>query len=277
MFDKHYKQNEHKPKGRRRPDLSRKGAIRGNSLPLSCILCSKAHHLDECAEFLKKPLGERRDFIKEKSLCFGCYSSEHIAKLCRSRRSCNICNKKHLTSLHDYNWKPEEVQTKRKNAQHKDSEMGRDDQAINACTTICNVTKAGDVPITMGIVLIWLYQKNNPNNRICVYALLDNASGGTFIKEDSLRRIGVEEIESKLLLTTMHGTQEIDTKAVDGLMASRFQGNEASLALPRTYVRRQIPADREEIPRSERVQGWPHLQQISKYIPAHMDTIEEDF
>ena len=94
------------------------------------------------------------------------------------------------------------------------------------------MTEAGDVSITMGIVPIWLYHKDNPNNRICVYALLDNASGGTFIKEDSLRRLGVERIESTLLLTTMHGTQEIDTKAVDGLMASHFQENEVSLALP---------------------------------------------
>ena len=136
------------------------------------------------------------------------------------------------------------------------------------------MTEAGDVPITMSTVPIWLYHKDNPNNRICVYALLDNASGGTFIKEDSLRKLGIEGIESKLLLTTMHGTQEIDTKAVDGLMDSHFQENEVSLALPRTYVRQQIPADRDEIPRPERVQGWPHLQQISKHIPAYMDSVE---
>ena len=106
---------------------------------------------------------------------------------------------------------------------------------------------------------LWLYHKNNPNSRIYVYALLDNASGGTFIKEDSLRKLGMEGIESKLSLTTMHGTQEIETKAVDGLMASHFEKNDVSLALPRTYVRQQIPADRDEIPRPERVQEWPHL------------------
>ena len=166
------------------------------------------------------------------------------------------------------------MNTEGRNAQHKESETGKEDQVINACTTICNVTEAGDVPITMSTVPIWLYHKDNPNNRICVYALLDNASGGTFIKEDSLRKLGIEGIESKLLLTNMHGTQEIDTKAVDGLMASHFQENEVSLALPRTYVRRQILADRDEIPRPERVQGWPHLQQISKYIPAYMDSVE---
>ena len=271
--DKHHQQNEREPKRGRRTnfatDLSTKKVIGRNSLPISCTLFSKAHHLDECAEFLKKPLEDRRDFVKEKGLCFGCYSPEHVAKLCRSKRSCKTCNKRHPTSLHDYSWRPE-----RKNAQHKESEMGREDQAINAYTTVCNVTEAGDVPITMGIVPIWLYHKNNPNNRICVYALLDNASGGTFIKEDSLRRLGMEGIESKLLLTTMHGTQEVETKAVDGLMASHFEKNDVSLALPRTYVRQQIPADRDEIPRPERVQGWPHLQQVSKHIPTYMDSVE---
>ena len=65
--DKYHKQNERKPKRRRRTnfatDLSKKKATRGNSLPVSCTLCSKVHHMDECADFLKKPLGERRDFI----------------------------------------------------------------------------------------------------------------------------------------------------------------------------------------------------------------------
>ena len=113
------------------------------------------------------------------------------------------------------------MKTEGRNPQNKELGTGKEDQVI-VCTTICNVTEAGDVLITMGIVPIWLYHKDNLNNRICVYALLDNASGGTFVKEDSLRKLGVEGIGSKLLLTTIHGTQEIHTKAVDGLMASHF-------------------------------------------------------
>ena len=53
----------------------------------------------------------------------------------------------------------------------------REDQ-VNVCTVIRILTEAGDVPITMGIVPVWFYHKDNPNNKICVYALLDNASGG---------------------------------------------------------------------------------------------------
>ena len=89
--DKHHKQNERKPKRGRctnfETDLSlKKRATGGNSPPVSCTLCSKAHHLDECAEFLKKKPGREKRLHQGERLMFGCYSSEHVAKLCRSRR-----------------------------------------------------------------------------------------------------------------------------------------------------------------------------------------------
>ena len=116
-----------KPKRVRRTnfatDLSTKKAIEGNSLLINCTLCSKAHHLDECAEFHKNPLEDRGDFIKKKGLRFGCYRPEHVAKHCRNKRSCKTGNKRLPTSLHDYNWRPE-----KKNTQHKEAEMGNEDQ-----------------------------------------------------------------------------------------------------------------------------------------------------
>ena len=88
------------------------------------------------------------------------------------------------------------------NGQHEKSEASKkktEERVVNVCTAICNVTDAGDVPVAMGIIPVWLYHKDNPNNKICVYALLDNASGGTFIKEDSLRRLGVKgSVKSRL-------------------------------------------------------------------------------
>lgn len=72
----------------------------------------------------------------------------------------------------------------------------------------------------------------------------------------------------------MHGTQEVDTKAVDGLMASHFQENDVIVPLPRTYVRQRIPADRDEIPRPEELQGWSHLQMVRKHVPPYMEDVE---
>lgn len=96
-------------------DLLKKKVIGGNFFFVSCILCLKVYYLDECVEFFKKFLGERRDFIKEKGLCFGCYSFEYIVKFCRSRRFCKICNKKYLMLFYDYNWKLEEVNLEGRN------------------------------------------------------------------------------------------------------------------------------------------------------------------
>ena len=243
----------------------------------SCTLCSKPHDLDECSEFLKKPLTERRNFVKEKGLCFGCYSSEHIAKLCKSRKSCLTCHKKHPTSLHDHSWKQDGSKTEVEIGERKGTEVNErkdDGQVINAYNTVCNVTEAGDVPVSMGIVPIWLYHKDNPVHKIIVYALLDNASGGTFVKEQSLKRLGIEGTETKLLLTTMHGTQEIETKAVEGLVAAHFTENDVHLDMPRAYVRQHIPADRDEIPRPEAASRWPHLQRVVKDIPPYMEDVE---
>jgi hypothetical protein len=39
----------------------------------------------------------------------------------------------------------------------------------------------------------------------------------------------------------MHGTKEVETKAVEGLVAEHFQYSHVSVQLPRTYARQQIP------------------------------------
>ena len=82
-------------------------------------------------------------------------------------------------------------QNEKSEASKKKTERVVNEQVVNVCT---------DVPVAMGRIPVWLYHKDNPNDNIRVYALLDNASGGTFIKEDSLRRLGVEGSETKLLL-----------------------------------------------------------------------------
>ena len=68
-----------------------------------------------------------------------------------SRKSCQIHNKKHSTSLDDNNWRLEEVKTEGRSSQHEKPAKGN------------SVTKASDIPIIMGIVPVCFYQKDNPN------------------------------------------------------------------------------------------------------------------
>ena len=75
-------------KFRRRPRSRGKGTSLATGLKqedrkeqsTSCSLCQRPHNLNDCKQFLKKTLTERREFEVEKKLCFGCFSDQHIAK-----------------------------------------------------------------------------------------------------------------------------------------------------------------------------------------------------
>ena len=74
--------------------------------------------------------------------------------------------------------------------------------------------------------------------RIKVYALLDNGSGGTFIKEKTMKKLGIDGHHTTLmLLTTMNGTQEINTKAVNRLVEVNYQQDDVRLDLPKSSAR----------------------------------------
>ena len=53
-----------------------------------------------CPEFAKKSIDEKRDFLKEKRLCFGCYGYNHMSKGCMKKLQCKTCAKCHPTALH---------------------------------------------------------------------------------------------------------------------------------------------------------------------------------
>ena len=53
--------------------------------PFKCSLCNGDHPIDKCELFLKKPILERQQFVRSKSLCFNCLGTKHSTKHCRSR------------------------------------------------------------------------------------------------------------------------------------------------------------------------------------------------
>ena len=50
-----------------------------------------------------KGIQERKKILIEKKLCFDCTGSEHRASECQSKRSCQICQRKHHTPICDKN------------------------------------------------------------------------------------------------------------------------------------------------------------------------------
>ena len=126
----------------------------------------------------------------------------------------------------------------------------------------------------MGILLVYLFHKSDPAKKIKVYALLDNASGGTFVSEKSIKALGIEGNDIDLILTTIHGTSSVTTKAIEGLVVANIKEEDVILDLPRTFTRHVIPADRNEIPRPDVICKMSHLKKVSAEIPPYMVDIE---
>ena len=57
----------------------------------ACVLCKDKHFLDICTAFLSKSLSDRKQFLKEQSLYYGCLQKGHVSKRCRHRIKCSMC------------------------------------------------------------------------------------------------------------------------------------------------------------------------------------------
>ena len=96
------------------------------------------------------------------------------------------------------------------------------------------------------IVPVWLHHRNNTNNKLLAYALLDEQSDACFVKED-LRRLDVNGPEIELKLSTVLAEKVVKSRRVEGLVV-RGSSEDVEIPLPKSYSRSSIPARKSQIP-----------------------------
>ena len=235
-------------------------------------MCSEPHALHNCDEFIKKNRDERLEFIQSKGLCFGCLNKGHYSKDCRKRLTCKTCGNKHPTILH-YIPKdakePSNQEELRETRNHEEAETNPED-AVSNCSSVCHsIGERGSITNSM-IVLVWICHKDSPQREVMVYAVLEEASDTTFVKLKTLRDLGLTGTEVKLNLFTMLGKEEITVEKTTGLVVKRID-KRVEIELPKTYSRARIPFRRNQVPRPEVANEWPHLRKIAKIHPYQND------
>ncbi|XP_077393414.1 uncharacterized protein LOC144030741 [Festucalex cinctus] len=223
-----------------------------------CMLCQDTmHQLHACPKFTEMSLLERRNYIKEKRLCYGCLKSGHAAKECRHRHFCDNCKGKHPTVLHDYNYDKE----------RSSSEM---ESNHDAAATSLSITSDG-ASCTSMVVPVWVSSKTDPNVEKLVYALLDTQSDTTFINQNVSDSLSAQKHPVKLKLTTMSGTNTIiPSETVIGLRV-RGYSSATQVDLPVTYTKDCIPMNRAHIPTCETAKQWSHLREIADELQPMKD------
>ncbi|XP_020625653.1 uncharacterized protein LOC110063042 [Orbicella faveolata] len=123
-------------------DVTADKTIASRNPTIICKLCNKGHDLDDCQAYLKRSLPDRKEFLKEKELCFACYDPGHRSNGCAQRRTCKKCSRRHPTGLHDDNFRINQVASK----QQIPPPPQRKDHVANAHTEMaqatCNATGA---------------------------------------------------------------------------------------------------------------------------------------
>ncbi|KAK0143561.1 hypothetical protein N1851_018301 [Merluccius polli] len=229
---------------------------------LPCAFCrEEKHQLPSCAKFIAKDLEERKKFVRERKLCYGCLRAGHIAKDCRIRHTCNSCKGRHPTSLHDDNYVKQAKSTPSVNSEKASEDVSG--TALNVAT--------GQAANTSMIVPVWVSTKSNPSNERLVYALLDTQSDTTFIDQAVSDALQAESCPVKLKLTTMLGRDAVlQSYRVTGLQV-RSYSSANHIDLPPTYTKDYIPVNRTHIPTCDTAKCWNHLVAIANEIPPLQD------
>ncbi|XP_020611249.1 uncharacterized protein LOC110049762 [Orbicella faveolata] len=248
----------------------------------TCPLCNSQHTLVKCNKFLKKSVDDRSEFLQNKGLCYGCFGKGLMSSGCRNRATCKECGRHHHTLLHIVNPNnqqpdsklPATPQASNKKETPSEKSPPSDTANSNLISVVNNSSsEPGNVITNCRIVQVVLFHKESPLKTVKVYALLDDASDTTFVTTQMQHKLNIEGVETCLDLCTMLGRKRLAVKRVDGLVVQRLNKC-AQVELPKAYARESILSRRDQIPRPETANNWPHLMKIKDKIPLYDDKVE---
>ncbi|XP_068238508.1 uncharacterized protein [Palaemon carinicauda] len=215
----------------------------------TCYYCRQNHDMEKCPEFSKLDLAQRNQYLTDKKMCRGCFKVGHYSRYCKRSRKCIKCKRWHPTILHD--------ETLNKKPSSGDTQQ---EQAI-AVTNRINVNRYFSADVHSMIVPVWLSHRNT-NNKVMVYAVLNDQSDACFIKESVLRYMNVNGQNSVIKIATLLGEEAIKSTKVFGLSVKGINEN-STVNLPCVNSRKTTPARRAQIPKKCSALRWPHLKKIA--------------
>ncbi|XP_026059678.1 uncharacterized protein LOC113044182 [Carassius auratus] len=230
-----------------------------------CFMCkSEAHNITKCPTFAAKSIEDKKAFICENRLCFGCLRKGHMTKDCKRRHTCNICNRRHPSCLHDdRKQRPVEATANSSTSTENHASLETHNVVSHASTQRSSATSS--------IVPVLVSSIQEPHREVLTYAILDTQSDSTFVLEDVLDKLNVDAQPVKLKLSTMTAIDTIiSSKNVRGLQVRGLHSKD-HIQLQQAYSRDFIPVDKSYVPTNETALLWPHLRHLADKLPPLLD------
>ena len=191
-----------------------------------CINCGENHQLDGCLKFMDMALKDRINFLSKKKYCFGCLQPmkpKHNAKTCDKRLNCRTCSGGHPTAMHGYVPKRKEDA---EDDQRSNENGGSVNNSFSDVKTLSTVEKHQTKVISMCIVTVKVRAAAQGKD-ILTYAMLDNCSQGSFIREALVKKMQTSGRKRTLNLKTLDGERSESTIAIEGLQVAGLKDGSA--------------------------------------------------
>ncbi|KAH6948698.1 hypothetical protein HPB50_025871 [Hyalomma asiaticum] len=189
----HYDREKVKPqRSNCRPSSA--AALHGSAVNVECQICgSTDHESRECSSNLD--LSEKKAILSAKGICFRCTKKGHIARECRVRVACKMCNRRHATSM--CNPAFASAQKERDMETRPKEQVSLHASGADACGT--------KQTVLMPTVNAW--NKGTKTKKLS-RILFDRGSQRTFITEECSRKLGCKLLGTEILTVGVFGGQQ---------------------------------------------------------------------
>ena len=97
------------------------------------------------------------------------------------------------------------------------------------------------------------------------YAMLDNCSQATFMRNKLLGALGLHGWRTSITVKTMNGEVTKSSEVLDGIAVAQVSNQSEEkiwVQLPSTYTQEDLPVDNREIATAEKLKKWKYLDKL---------------
>lgn len=179
-----------------------------------CSHCNDSHPIFLCTKFKDLSTSQRREIVKQKSLCILCLKPNHTANECKFRKLCPHCNKRHNGLLHEGEKFEKKHEKFEKRDQHKKVFVATTEEQGVEQTVICATAHNNDcIGTLLATALIRVKTPSGWSENI--RALIDQGSAASFMTERAVKKLNLMQRSNNISISGIAGSAETAKGTVD--------------------------------------------------------------
>ena len=218
---------------------------------------SNTHTLPECSTFRNFSYEDRRKHAIENKLCFNCLAS-HQSRACKTSEKCSKCPGRHLTLMHNDNFKGIKNAEKDNRAEDTKSEPPH--------KSLCTNSNEGSSAVRVCSKTLPIEIQSSSGRTLKCLAILDEQSTRTFVDERVIELLGVPSENCVSNTYTLSTMEQLSTD-IEGYLVSNLQVRSAKggkwIQLPPSLTHPSIPNTAAEAAGPEIVRQHPHIRKFA--------------